>query len=41
MDVKVKVSCEDPDTVYICLPDVRLIFHEGEYVGFRQDGEEE
>lgn len=28
------VSCEDEATVYVCFPDVRLIFREGEYVGF-------
>lgn len=28
------VSCENPDVQYIDLPDIRLIFHEGEYVGY-------
>lgn len=29
-----KRSCEDKDTVYLCLPFIRLIFHEGKYVGW-------
>ena len=27
-------SCEDPRTVYLDFPDVRLIFRDGEYVGW-------
>jgi len=34
MNVKVMTSCEDPNTTYLCLPDIRLIFREGEYVGW-------
>lgn len=30
----IKRSCEDPKTLYICLPRRRLIFHEGRYVGW-------
>ena len=29
-----KVSCEDPNTTYICLPFVRLIYREGKYAGW-------
>ena len=30
-----EVSCEDPNTEYITFPDgLRLIFHEGKYVGW-------
>lgn len=29
-----RVSCEDPSTIYICLPFIRLIFREGRYVGW-------
>lgn len=32
--MKVITSCEDPDTVYIDFPDIRLIFRNGEYVGW-------
>lgn len=34
MNVKVIASCEDPGTVYIDFPDIRLIFRDGEYVGW-------
>lgn len=27
-------SCEDPSTVYEEYPDIRLIFRDGEYVGW-------
>ena len=32
--MKVITSCEDPDTVYIDFPDIRLIYRNGEYVGW-------
>ena len=32
--MKVITSCEDPSTVYLDFPDVRLIFREGKYVGW-------
>jgi hypothetical protein len=34
MEVKLISSCEDPNTAYLALPDIRLIFREGEYVGW-------
>jgi hypothetical protein len=34
MEVKLITSCEDPNTAYLALPDIRLIFREGEYVGW-------
>lgn len=30
----IKKSAEDPNTTYVCLPFIRLIFREGKYVGF-------
>ncbi len=30
----VKVSCEDANTEYICLPGVRLIYRGGKYDGW-------
>lgn len=30
----IKRSCENPNTVYVCLPRIRLIFDEGKYVGW-------
>lgn len=32
--MNVIVSCEDPSTVYIDFPDVRLVFRDGKYVGW-------
>jgi len=32
--MKVIVSCENPDVVYLEFPDIRLIFREGEYAGW-------
>ena len=32
--MKVITSCEDPDTVYLDFTDIRLIFRNGEYVGW-------
>lgn len=29
-----KRSCENPKTIYLCLPGRRLIFFEGKYVGW-------
>ena len=34
--MKVITSCEDPNTVYLDLPNIRLIFRYGEYVGWYQ-----
>ena len=34
MDMKFIVSSEDPNTVYLCFPDIRLIFRNNEYVGW-------
>ncbi len=34
MNMKAFASCEDPNTVYVEFPDVRLIFREGKYVGW-------
>ncbi len=34
MEVKLITSCEDTNTAYLALPDIRLIFREGEYVGW-------
>ena len=31
--MNVITSCEDPSTVYVEYPDIRLIYREGEYVG--------
>ena len=36
----VKNSCEDPSTVYLCFPDIRLIFRDGEYVGWYNAGDD-
>lgn len=30
----IKRSCEDANTLYLCLPCFRLIFREGKYVGW-------
>lgn len=30
----IKRSCEDANTLYLCLPGCRLIFREGKYVGW-------
>lgn len=29
-----KRSCEDPNTLYVCLFGIRLIFREGKYAGW-------
>ena len=29
-----KTSCEDPNTKYLCLFGIRLIFREGKYIGW-------
>jgi hypothetical protein len=34
MEEKWMTSCEDPNTKYLVFPDIRLIFREGEYVGW-------
>lgn len=34
MSAKLIASCEDPSTVYLDFPDIRLIFRDGEYVGW-------
>ena len=39
MIVKVIASCENPGTVYIDFPDIRLIFRDGEYVGWYRPDE--
>ena len=34
------VATEDPDIVYVCLPDIRLIYRRGAYMGwYRPDAE--
>lgn len=34
---EIKVSCEDPSTVYVCTKtNLRFIFREGKYVGWYQ-----
>ena len=38
MHIRLITSCEDPKTVYLDLPDIRLIFRDGEYVGFYKPG---
>ena len=30
----VKTSCEDPSTVYLEFPEIRLVFRDGEYAGW-------
>lgn len=38
---EISTSCEDPETQYADLPDgLRLIYHEGKYVGRYMPGEE-
>lgn len=37
----IKRSCEDEDTLYICLFGFRLIFNEGKYVGWYKPGNKE
>ena len=37
----IMTSCEDPSTTYICLPDIRLIFRDGRYVGWYNPGSDE
>ena len=32
--MKIITSCEDPSTVYLEFPDIRLIVRDGEYVGW-------
>lgn len=34
MEVKHVISVEDPATEYLCFPDIRLVFNEGDYVGW-------
>ena len=34
MEVIRMISAEDPNTEYLCFPDIRLIFREGEYAGW-------
>lgn len=29
----IKRNCDDPKTVYLCLPFIRLVFRKGKYVG--------
>ena len=36
--MKVIISSEDPNTVYLCFPDIRLIFRNGEYAGWYRSG---
>ncbi len=38
MEVKLVASCEDPGTVYLELPDIRLIFRDGKYIGWYSTG---
>lgn len=33
-DYEIMQSCENPHIQYIDLPDIRLIFFDGEYMGF-------
>ena len=41
-NTKITTSCEDPDTQYVDFPDgLRLIYRNGEYVGWYLPGEEE
>ena len=32
--MNVMTSCEDPSTVYLCFPDIRIIYRDGRYVGW-------
>lgn len=34
-------SCENPNVTYCCLPDIRLIFEDGKYIGWYQQNLEE
>ena len=34
--MEVIVNCEDSSTVYLAFPDIRLIFRNGQYVGWYQ-----
>ena len=36
--MKIIASCEDPSTVYLDFPDIRLIFRDGKYVGWYATG---
>jgi len=31
---EIMVSCEDPNTTYLCYRDMRFIFRDGEYAGW-------
>lgn len=32
--MKLITSCENPNTIYVDFPDIRLIFRNGEYAGW-------